>query len=428
MSRSSASVNHCSFCGKSELHVNRLIAGPRNVFICDECVRMCQEILEGERRAAREPRTPNTSPTPLVPRTIYKHLSEYIVGQEAAKRVLSVAVYNHYKRIEHKARFADTEVAKSNVLLIGPTGSGKTYLAQTLAKLLDVPFCIADATALTEAGYVGEDVETILVRLVQAAGGDIRRAQRGIVYIDEIDKIARKSADNPSITRDVSGEGVQQALLKIIEGSLVYVPRDGERKHPQAEMLQIDTTDILFICGGTFEGLTKIIAERLGIRRNLTLPLYGPNRPAPQRPADLLRHVIQDDLIRYGFIPELVGRLPVVVTLDPLDRDALVEVLVRPRNALVKQYQRLLSLDGVELVFTEEALHAVAEEALERGSGARALRAIIERVLLDVMYEVPSRRDIRRVVVDALAARAKAAPKLYDQHGRLIGGQVDRAA
>lgn len=339
-----------------------------------------------------------------------------------------MAVYNHYKRIENKARFADTEVAKSNVLLIGPTGSGKTYLAQTLAKLLDVPFCIADATALTEAGYVGEDVETILTRLIHAAGGDVRRAQRGIVYIDEIDKIARKSADNPSITRDVSGEGVQQALLKIIEGSIVYVPRDGGRKHPQAEMLQIDTTDILFICGGTFEGLTRIIGERLGVKRSLTLPLYGPDKPSIQRHTDLLRRVTQDDLIHYGFIPELVGRLPVLVTLDPLDREGLIEVLTRPRNALTKQYQRLLSLDGVELVFTEEALCAIADEALESGSGARAIRAIIERALLDVMYEVPSRRDVRRVVVDAPAARAQAAPKLYDQNGRLISGELDRAA
>jgi ATP-dependent Clp protease ATP-binding subunit ClpX len=428
MSWASSPVNHCSFCGKSELHVNRLIAGPRNVFICDECVRMCQEILEGERRAAREMRAPGSAHNPLVPRTIYKHLSEYVVGQEAAKRALSVAVYNHYKRIENKARFADTEVAKSNVLLIGPTGSGKTYLAQTLAKLLDVPFCIADATALTEAGYVGEDVETILTRLIHAAGGDVRRAQRGIVYIDEIDKIARKSADNPSITRDVSGEGVQQALLKIIEGSIVYVPRDGGRKHPQAEMLQIDTTDILFICGGTFEGLTRIIGERLGVKRSLTLPLYGPDKPSIQRHTDLLRRVTQDDLIHYGFIPELVGRLPVLVTLDPLDREGLIEVLTRPRNALTKQYQRLLSLDGVELVFTEEALYAIADEALESGSGARAIRAIIERALLDVMYEVPSRRDVRRVVVDAPAARAQAAPKLYDQNGRLISGELDRAA
>ncbi len=431
MPKPGSPVNHCSFCGKSELHVNRLIAGPRNVFICDECVQMCQDILDGERRAARENRAVPASGTALAslaPRTIYKHLNEYVVGQEGAKRALAVAVYNHYKRIENKARFADVEVGKSNVLLVGPTGSGKTYLAQTLAKLLDVPFCIADATALTEAGYVGEDVETILVRLIQAADGDVRRAQRGIVYIDELDKIARKSADNPSITRDVSGEGVQQALLKIIEGSIVYVPPDGGRKHPQAEMLQIDTSDILFICGGTFEGLAQVIGERIGVKRRIGLPTYTSSAPKARRAEELLRHVTQDDLVRYGFIPELVGRLPVLVTLDALDRQGLIEVLTRPRNAIIKQYQRLLSLDGVELTFTSEALNAVADEAIQSGSGARALRAIIERILLDVMYEVPSRRDVRRVVVDTPAVRGQSTPKLYDQNGRLIGGELDKAA
>jgi ATP-dependent Clp protease ATP-binding subunit ClpX len=422
------SASTCSFCGKSELHVNRLIAGPRNVFICDECIAMCQDILDGERRSAHDNRAPSPIGTAtLTPRAIYKHLNDYVIGQDAAKKTLAVAVYNHYKRIENKARFTDVELGKSNVLLVGPTGSGKTLLAQTLAKLLDVPFCIADATALTEAGYVGEDVETILARLIQAADGDVMRAQRGIVYIDEIDKIARKSAGNPSITRDVSGEGVQQALLKIIEGSVTFVPPDGGRKHPQADMLRIDTSDVLFICGGTFEGLTDMIAERAGLKRRINLGTPATDAK-PKCVNNLLALVTQDDLMRYGLIPELVGRLPVMVTLEPLDQRALIDVLTKPRNAIIKQYQRLLGLDGVELVVTDDALRAAADEAMKQGSGARALRSIVERTLMDVMYEIPSRRDIRKVVVDALAVRGQAGPKLHDQTGRLIGSQLDKAA
>jgi ATP-dependent Clp protease ATP-binding subunit ClpX len=414
------------------MHVNRLIAGPRGVFICDECVKMCQDILDGERRLASERRGASAPNMPgnkvLSPRSIYKHLDDYVVGQDAAKRSLSVAVYNHYKRVDNKGRMADVEVGKSNVLLIGPTGCGKTLLAQTLAKLLDVPFCIADATALTEAGYVGEDVETILSRLIQAADGDIPRAQRGIVYIDEIDKIARKSGANPSITRDVSGEGVQQALLKIVEGNIVYVPPQGSRKHPQSDMLQIDTTDVLFVCGGAFEDLDEIVGERTGTRRHIGLPgttASGAGVPAKD---ELLHHVSPDDLMHFGLIPELVGRLPVVVALDPLDHRALIDVLTRPRNAIVKQYQRMLSLDGVDLVFTDDALHAAVDEALKHQTGARGLRSIIERTLLNVMYEVPSRRDIRKVVVDAQAVRGTGAPKMYDYTGRVLGVELDQAA
>ena len=418
--------NICTFCGKSEMHVNRLIAGPRNTFICDDCVKTCYAIVDGERRHANEPRNVTNSTRVLPPRTIFKHLDDYVVGQDAAKRTLSVAVYNHYKRIENKQRLIDVEIGKSNVLLVGPTGSGKTLLAQTLARLLDVPFTIADATALTEAGYVGEDVESILTRLIQAADNDIARAERGIVYIDEIDKIARKSGGNPSISRDVSGEGVQQALLKIIEGNRVWVPPSVGRKHPQGEVVQIDTTDILFICGGTFEGVQDRIAERLGTKRQLGL-LATQNKPR-KKTESLLREVTEDDLMHHGMIPELVGRLPVMIALDTLDQRALVEVLTRPRNALIKQYQQMLKLDNVELVFTDDGLRAAADEAIKHGTGARGLRTIIERTLADVMYEVPSRRDIRKVVVDAPAIRGQADPAMYDAQGKQIGQQLNLAA
>ena len=416
----------CSFCGKSEMHVNRMFAGPRNQSICDECVRIYQGVLEGERRSAgADHRAAAQSQPAHTPRAIYKHLSDYVIGQDAAKRALSVAVYNHYKRIEHRDRLNDVELGKSNMLLVGPTGSGKTLLAQTLARLLDVPFTIADATTLTEAGYVGEDVETILVRLLQAADGDVQRAQRGIVYIDELDKVARKSAANPSITRDVSGEGVQQALLKIIEGAMVYAPLNGGRKHPQGDMAQIDTTDILFICGGTFEGLSGIIAERTGAKARIFDPMVRAAAGSVARPPAQVTH---DDLMRYGFIPELIGRLPVVVSLEALDHRALVDILTRPKNALTRQYQKLLGLDNVDLVFTDDALRAAADEALKQGAGARGLRSIIERVLQDVMYEAPSRRDIRKIIVDANAVREHVSPRLYDQSGRLIGSSLDKAA
>lgn len=400
----------CSFCGKSQEQVRKLVAGP-GVYICDECIELCNEIIEEE--IGDEPELGFVE-LPK-PQDIKDVLDQYVIGQEDAKKSLSVAVYNHYKRVNAGQKVEDVELQKSNIVLVGPTGVGKTLLAQTLARILNVPFAIADATSLTEAGYVGEDVENILLKLIQAADYDLEKAEKGIIYIDEIDKIARKT-DNPSITRDVSGEGVQQALLKILEGTVASVPPQGGRKHPHQEFMQIDTTDILFICGGAFDGLEKIIQERVG-SKGIGFGAEVLSRDDSKLGA-ILKQILPQDLLKYGLIPEFVGRIPVIATLDPLDSKAFVRILKEPRNALIKQYQKIFELDGVALEFKDNCLEAIAEEAMKRNTGARGLRAILEEILLDVMFDVPSRNDIERCVITREVVLHKESPMLATRDKR----------